>query len=230
MNNLRIAISGKSGCGNTTVSRLTAEALGLRFVNFTFRNLAQEQGLELVDLLGLAAKDDAWDREVDSRQIALARGGVAAAGGPNTEVSGATCGASAEGADAAASGVVGGIASGVAAVCEAAGCVLGSRLAIWMLPEADIKVYLKARPETRTKRIIRREGGTLEEVAAFTAERDRQDRERYLRIYNIDNDDYAFADLIIDTDDIAPEEIVRLIAEKAAYMAADVVPHGASPA
>jgi cytidylate kinase len=34
---LRIAISGKSGCGNTTVSRMVAEKLGLRFINFTFR-------------------------------------------------------------------------------------------------------------------------------------------------------------------------------------------------
>jgi cytidylate kinase len=213
MNNLHIAISGKSGCGNTTVSYLTAEALGLRFINFTFRNLAQEKGLELVDLLALAAKDDSWDREVDSRQVALAREGAAAPG--------IVGGASLAGPDTAASADRIGAGCG----CKAEGCVLGSRLAIWMLPEADIKVYLRAKPETRAKRIIKREGGTLDEVAAFTAERDRQDRERYLRIYNIDNDDYTFADLIIDTDDIAPEEIVRLIVEKAAHIAA----HVASP-
>ena len=195
MNNLRIAISGKSGCGNTTVSHLTAEALGLKFINFTFRNLAQERGLKLVDLLALASKDDSWDREVDSRQGALARAGIICP-------------------DIAASGI-----AGDSAGSGAAGCVLGSRLAIWMLPEADVKVYLKADPETRAMRIIKREGGTLEEVAAFTAERDRQDRERYLRIYNLDNDDYAFADLIIDTNDIAPEEIVGLIVEKAAQCA-----------
>jgi cytidylate kinase len=48
-------------------------------------------------------------------------------------------------------------------------------------------------------------------VEEFTASRDKQDHERYLRIYNINNDDYSFADLIIDTDDISPAEIVRLI-------------------
>lgn len=167
---LRIAISGKSGCGNTTVSRLAAEALGLRFINFTFRNLAEERGLTLEDLLGLAARDDSWDKELDTRQTALAR---------------------AEG-----------------------GCVLGSRLAIWMLKEADLTVYLRASSETRARRIMRREGGSLEAVAAFTKERDRQDRERYLRIYNIDNDDYAFAGLIIDTDALAPTQIVERIVEK----------------
>jgi cytidylate kinase len=84
-----------------------------------------------------------------------------------------------------------------------------------MLGEADIKVYLKARPLTRARRILLREGGELEAVAAFTAERDRQDRERYLRIYRIDNDDYAFADLIIDTDEMEPPAIAAMIIERA---------------
>ena len=168
---LRIAISGKSGCGNTTISRLVSGALGLRFINFTFRALSAEKGMTLAEVLSLAAKDDSWDREVDGRQVALAR--------------------------------------------EDGGCVLGSRLAIWMLGEADLKVYLKAKPETRVKRIVKREGGSLEEVASFTAERDRQDRQRYLRIYNIDNDDYSFADLVIDTDDKDVDTIVKLIVEAA---------------
>jgi cytidylate kinase len=169
MGRLKIAVSGKSGCGNTTVSRIVAERLGLSFINFTFRSLAEERDLSLKEVLEKAAADDAWDREVDSRQVRLAR--------------------------------------------EAEGCVLGSRLAIWMLPEADIKVYLTAWPETRAKRIVRREGGSLEEVAAFTMERDRQDTERYLRIYRIDNNDYSFADLVIETDSIEPDEIAsRIIA------------------
>jgi len=69
----KITISGKSGCGNTTVSRLVADALELRFINFTFRNLAQEKGLNLKEVLALAAADDSWDREVDSHQVELAR-------------------------------------------------------------------------------------------------------------------------------------------------------------
>jgi cytidylate kinase len=168
---IRIAVSGRSGCGNSTISKMTADALGLRFINFTFRSLAQERGLDLKKVLELAAKDDSWDREVDSRQVQLAR--------------------------------------------ESNGCVLGSRLAVWMLQEADLKVYLKAKPETRAARIFKREGGSIEEIAAFTAERDRQDHDRYLRIYNLETDDYNFVDLIIDTDDMPPEEIVGLITQKA---------------
>ncbi|MDR1787840.1 MAG: cytidylate kinase family protein [Treponema sp.] len=165
-----MAISGKSGCGNTTVSRLLAETLGLRFINFTFRNLASEKDISLKEVLALAASDDYWDKEVDSRQVALAR--------------------------------------------EKGGCVLGSRLAIWMLPEADLKVYLEASDETRARRILHREGGSLDEIAAFTSHRDRQDHERYLRIYHIDNDDLSQAGLIINVDTARPREIVAVIIEE----------------
>jgi cytidylate kinase len=165
--NVKIAISGKSGCGNTTVSRIIADTLKIKFINFTFRTLAREKNISLEEILTLAAEDDYWDKEVDRRQVELAR--------------------------------------------EAAGCVLGSRLAIWMLPEANLKVFLTAKAETRAKRILGREGGILQDVIDFTAERDKQDHERYLRIYGINNDDYSFADLILDTDTAGPEEISKLI-------------------
>jgi len=168
---IKIAISGRSGCGNTTVSKMTADSLGLRFINFTFRSLARERSMDLKTVLELAVNDESWDREVDSRQLALAR--------------------------------------------EEGGCVLGSRLAIWMLEEADLKVYLDASAQVRAQRIVKREGGNLEEIAAFTAERDRQDHERYLHIYNIDTDDYSFADLVIDTGSLTPQEILDLIVERA---------------
>ena len=178
IDNVKIAVSGKSGCGNTTVSRLVADALNIRFINFTFRSLAQEKGLNLKEVLELAEKDDSWDREVDSHQVELAR--------------------------------------------KEGGCVLGSRLAIWMLPEADLKVYITAKPETRAKRIQSREGGPLSHIAEFTASRDIQDHERYMRIYNIDNDDYSFADIVIDSDEVSPAEIAeRIIAELNKKLAAD---------
>ncbi len=163
----RIAISGKSGCGNTTVSKLVADELGLRFINFTFRSLAQEHGITLKEVLRRAKDDDYWDRSVDERQVALAR--------------------------------------------QDGGCVLGSRLAIWLLDEADLKVYLRATPETRARRIQNREGGSLDAIAAFTAERDHQDHSRYRSLYGIDTDEYGFADLVIDVDDLAPPAITALV-------------------
>jgi len=177
---IKIAVSGRSGCGNSTISRMVAEILGLRFINFTFRSLAEERGLDLKKVLELAAKDDSWDREVDTRQVKLAH--------------------------------------------DSDGCVLGSRLAIWMLEEADLKVYLLANPGTRAARIFKREGGNINEIADFTAERDRQDHSRYLRIYNIDTGNYEFADLIIDTDNMSPQEIAEVIVNKAREINAGKAP------
>jgi cytidylate kinase len=164
---VRIAISGKSGCGNTTVSKLVADRLSLRFINFTFRSLAEEHGITFEEVLKRAKVDDYWDRAVDERQLAMAR--------------------------------------------EDGGCVLGSRLAVWMLTEADLKVYLRATPETRSRRIQTREGGSIEAIAAFTSERDRQDHGRYRILYGIDTDDFDFVDLVIDVDDKYPPEIADLV-------------------
>jgi len=167
---IKIAISGRSGCGNTTICKMLADSLNLQFINFTFRSLAKEKNLDFNTVLELASKDDSWDREIDTRQIQIAR--------------------------------------------ESSGCVLGSRLAIWLLDEADLKIYLNAEPDTRAERIAKREGGDMREVAVFTAERDRQDHERYLRIYGIDTDDYSFVNLVIDTDNVTPQQITDIIIER----------------
>ena len=110
---LRVAISGKSGCGNTTVSRLVAAALGLRVVNYTFKSIAQERGMTFEEVCLLAESDSQFDLAVDRRQVQLA---------------------------------------------EEGGCVLGSRLAIWLLKESAFTVYLEASLPVRAGRIARREG------------------------------------------------------------------------
>ncbi|MGN0728282.1 (d)CMP kinase [Treponema sp.] len=166
---LRIAISGKSGCGNTTVSTLIAQLLGVKLINFTFRQLAAEKGLTLAQVIENAKTDDSYDIAVDTRQVELAR---------------------------------------------QESCVLGSRLAIWMLKEADLKVYLLADDEVRAKRILNREGGSLEEIRNFTAMRDSEDTRRYKKLYGIDNNDFEFADIKIDTAAYAPEQIAELVLQE----------------
>ncbi|HNX73165.1 MAG TPA: cytidylate kinase family protein [Spirochaetales bacterium] len=161
-----IAISGKSGCGNTTVSKLVSEALGWRLVNYTFRSLAQEKGMALEEVLALAESDVSWDRTIDTKQVELARSGD---------------------------------------------CVIGSRLAIWLLPDAALKVYLKASPATRVERIHEREGGDKSAIAQFTRERDAKDHKRYLETYGIDTDDISHANLVIDTELWDAPEIAQLI-------------------
>lgn len=150
---LKIAISGKSGCGNTTVSRIVAEKLGFTLINYTFHTMAEEKGIPFRELHRLAEEDPSYDKYLDRKQVELASQG---------------------------------------------NCVLGSRLAIWMLTDADLKVFLTAPLEVRAERIRQREGGDAEEVLRETRERDEKDSKRYQKLYGIDNSNFGFADLIID--------------------------------
>jgi len=75
-----IAISGKSGCGNSTVSALVAKTLGFGLVNFTFKNLAEERGLAFEEMVKRSRTDDSFDLEVDHRQVAMARAGDSVVG------------------------------------------------------------------------------------------------------------------------------------------------------
>ena len=153
-NELRIAVSGKSGCGNTTVSRLLSQRLGIRLINYTFHDLAREKGLAFETLCVLAEKDPQYDLLLDRKHVELA-----------SEQS----------------------------------CVLGSRLAIWLLEKASLKVYLTAPALTRAERIARREGIACKEALSGMNRRDARDRRRYIRLYSINIDRYEFADLTVNT-------------------------------
>lgn len=161
-----IAVSGKSGCGNTTTSALLAHSLGIQLVNYTFRTLAADEGLEFEEVRRLAETDDKWDKLVDQRQVEKG---------------------------------------------NASSSVLASRLAIWMWKEAELKVYLDAPLEVRARRILQREGGRYEDVLGHTRQRDDADHARYQKLYGIDNDDWSFADLVVDVSVLTPEQAVARI-------------------
>ena len=93
-------------------------------------------------------------------------------------------------------------------------CVLGSRLAIWLLKQADLRVYLKASIDVREKTIQKREGGEIEKIKADTDYLDMEDTLRYKELYGIDNTKYEKADIVIDTDNLAPEKIVEKILDE----------------
>jgi len=173
-NKLRIAISGKSGCGNTTVSNLVKEELqkdwpGIELINYTFHSMADEMEIDFSELCALAEHDDRYDRMVDTRQVEMARGGS---------------------------------------------CVLASRLAVWLLEEANLKVFLTAPVEVRARRIANREGKSFDTALRETLERDKRDRKRYMRLYNIDNNDFSFVDLVIDTENYNQKEVADIILKR----------------
>lgn len=74
-----VAVSGKPGTGKTTYAKFIAERFGLRYVSSgrLFRSIAEQRGLDLLQLHKLAEQDNSIDLEVDRRAIEEAkRGGV----------------------------------------------------------------------------------------------------------------------------------------------------------
>ncbi len=68
---MKIAISGLSGCGNTTACTNVSKELGLEMVNYTLRNAAQEAGLSLPEMQLLAEKYLEIDAALDAKLTKL---------------------------------------------------------------------------------------------------------------------------------------------------------------
>lgn len=66
---MKIAISGHSGCGNTTATRNVGQALQLDIVNFTFRDLAQELGIGFDELHSKSPDNAIFDYLTDLKLI-----------------------------------------------------------------------------------------------------------------------------------------------------------------
>jgi len=92
--------------------------------------------------------------------------------------------------------------------------LLEGRLAGWLAYKNDIsalKVFLDADINIRTKRIIKREDGDFEKRKKEIIKREKSEKKRYKKYYDIDLDDKSIYDIVIDTGDKKPEEIVEKI-------------------
>ena len=95
--------------------------------------------------------------------------------------------------------------------------VLEGRLAAWLAHRNNIpafKVAVVADLETRVQRIVKREKGSVEKIKKEILEREKSEVLRYKNYYNIDLKDTSIYDLVIDSGDKTPEEIVDIIIEK----------------
>ncbi len=95
--------------------------------------------------------------------------------------------------------------------------ILESRLSAYMLSRNAIpafRILLDASPEVRMARVGVREGESLEEATAKTVERQKSEAKRYMKYYGIDISDCSVYDLVINTDDMTPDQVLDLILEK----------------
>ncbi len=69
---MKIAVSGFSGCGNTTASKLVARSLRLTRINYTLRNLAKDLKKPFEQVQEDAKETPEYDYAVDKKQIQFA--------------------------------------------------------------------------------------------------------------------------------------------------------------
>lgn len=95
--------------------------------------------------------------------------------------------------------------------------IVEGRMAGWLAHRNHIpstKVLLEADLETRASRIVKREKGDIEKRKKEILKRENSEATRYKKYYNIDLDDTSIYDLIVDSSDKTPDEIVEIIIKK----------------
>jgi len=94
--------------------------------------------------------------------------------------------------------------------------ILDSRLGWYFIPKA-IKIFLTVDPEESARRIFNdnrsseKENNSLEETMNNIRRRKESERKRYRKYYGIIYDDKTNFDLLIDTTNLSPEEVVDKI-------------------
>jgi predicted cytidylate kinase len=92
--------------------------------------------------------------------------------------------------------------------------ILESRLSAHMLTSNNIpafRIYLDASPEIRIKRVGIRDGESFEDVYRHTLERQSSEAKRYKMYYDIDIEDKSVYDMVINTDNSDPDQVVDMI-------------------
>ncbi len=72
-----LTISGQIGSGKSTLAREIAKRFNLRYISAgeIMRNMAAEKGMSLIEFSKFAELNSSVDKEIDERQMALAREG-----------------------------------------------------------------------------------------------------------------------------------------------------------
>ncbi len=95
--------------------------------------------------------------------------------------------------------------------------IVEGRIAGWIAYRNNIpalKVILDADIKTRAGRIVNRESGDVDKRKQEMLNREKSEALRYKNYYNIDLKDTSIYDLVIDSADKTPDEILDLITQK----------------
>jgi cytidylate kinase len=85
-------------------------------------------------------------------------------------------------------------------------CVVTTWLGPWMI-DADLRVYVSVEDNVRAERVAKRDGMTVAEAKKHLVARDKQNHERYLKVYGIDIFDISKFDIKLDSGKMNPEQL-----------------------
>jgi CMP/dCMP kinase len=93
--------------------------------------------------------------------------------------------------------------------------IIDSRLAWHFVPQA-VKVYLIVDPSVAAERVFKAARSdethpTLETACANNAERQRLERERFIKLYSVDPENWRNYDLVVDTTTASPAEVASIV-------------------
>ena len=92
--------------------------------------------------------------------------------------------------------------------------VVTSYTAPW-ISENGFRVWLEGSVKNRTERMARRDGTEFDEMSEVIRFRDTENKKLYKSLYNIDyGKDKTPFDLVVDTNDISPEEVADIIIKR----------------
>lgn len=92
--------------------------------------------------------------------------------------------------------------------------VLESRLAGWLATRAGLdalRVWIRCDEEERAQRVGGRDGHDVQAALRHNQEREASERARYLGYYDIDLTDLSIYDLVLDSTERSPEDLVAEI-------------------
>ncbi len=81
----------------------------------------------------------------------------------------------------------------------------------WLLDEG-FKIWLEASPQVRARRVVKRDGISIEEAVTALREKDEKTREIYKSLYGFDlGHDLSPFDLVLATDELGPDEVFHAV-------------------